>query len=446
MSNLYQQAEQLEPTQPDQLNQASPSPSPSPNPPISSANKLNFLNNPAKLESILNEVQRLESHVSSLNKKTLAQSTQLEREWKELNDYQENKSESLGMTISVARCYPSKNRFQDLLPYDQTRVALLNKNDDYINATFMGRLTPNETASSSTSTSTFSSTSSSSSSSSAEHRHPNFITAQAPILSNSSDLFNFWSMVIEQQVELICCLCRDSELLTGGTNKASKTASGPPSYWPLSKERPLIVQSVRVTLLSVKESTSCVRRICSVANTSEPSQKVRTVVLLQHKYGQTTTTNGGGQSSGIGLNEMGENVGGLLKFIKECESFYQQEQRNANNPVLVHCMNGVSRSAVFLALYSLIQVIDANCADPASTQMPSIAECLSKQIKAMRQKRKYMLQTTYHLKYSYEALLYYLKDILIKQGGFRSVFCVSGRPASRSIYSWESGVWINVES
>lgn len=140
-----------------------------------------------------------------------------------------------------------------------------------------------------------------------------------------------------------------------------------------------------------------------------------------------------GQSSGIGLNEMAENVGDLLKFIKESESFYQQEQRNANNPVLVHCMNGVSRSAVFLAVYSLIQVIDANCADPTNTQMPSIAECLSRQIKAMRQRRKYMLQTTYHLKYSYEAVLYYLKDILIKQGRFRTILGF-WPPGSRSTF------------
>jgi hypothetical protein len=153
-----------------------------------------------------------------------------------------------------------------------------------------------------------------------------------------------------------------------------------------------------------------------VASTIEPSQKVRTVVLLQHKYGQTSNSVATqSQSSGIGLNEMAENVTVFLKFIKECEYFHQQEQRNPANPVLVHCMNGVSRSAVFLAVYSLIQIIDANCADP-NTQMPSIAECLTRQVKAMRQRRKYMLQTTYHLKYAYEAVLYYLKDILIKQG------------------------------
>ena len=107
------------------------------------SNKLNFLNNPSKLENLLNEVQKLENHINSLSNKTLAaSSTFLEKEWKELNDYQEK--QSVNMTISVARCYPNKNRFQDLLPYDQTRVVLQNRNDDYINATKIGKIITNE--------------------------------------------------------------------------------------------------------------------------------------------------------------------------------------------------------------------------------------------------------------------------------------------------------------
>ncbi len=105
-------------------------------------NKLNFLNSPTQLEHFLNEVQKLENHINSLSNKTLSSLTLLEKEWKELNDYQEK--HSVGMTISVARCYPNKNRFQDLLPYDQTRVILQNKNDDYINATNIGKLITGE--------------------------------------------------------------------------------------------------------------------------------------------------------------------------------------------------------------------------------------------------------------------------------------------------------------
>lgn len=118
---------------------------------------------------------------------------------------------------------------------------------------------------------------------------------------------------------------------------------------------------------------------------------------------------------GIGLNEMPENVVGFLKYIKECTQFYTYEQRNSQNPVLVHCMNGVSRSAVFLVIYTLIQIVDYNC-DESMTQISNIPDSVIRLIKQMREKRKYMVQSMYHLKYSYEAVLYYLKDIMIKQG------------------------------
>jgi len=40
-------------------------------------------------------------------------------------------------SISVARCYPMKNRFPDILPYDCSRVELPSTKDDYINASYM---------------------------------------------------------------------------------------------------------------------------------------------------------------------------------------------------------------------------------------------------------------------------------------------------------------------
>lgn len=94
---------------------------------LNSNKKLNFLNNQSKQDRFLNEVNKFEHHVNSLTNKTLSTSTILENEWKELNDYQDKHSSQ--MTISIARLNPSKNRFQDLLPYDQTRVCLKSKKE-----------------------------------------------------------------------------------------------------------------------------------------------------------------------------------------------------------------------------------------------------------------------------------------------------------------------------
>ena len=371
--------------------------------------KLNFLNNPAKLDRFANEVNKFENHVNSLSKKTLSNATIIEKEWKELNDYQEKSSS--GYTISVARCYPNKNRYPDLLPYDQTRVCLQSKNgDDYINASIIGQLTSDIDSSNPT------------------IHNPNFIISQAPLASSSSDLFNFWSMIIEQQVELVVCLCRDSELAYGTNN-------GIQYYWPVDKQTPLNINSIKISLLSFKETAHTIQRICTVKNSFD--NQSRTVVLLQHINQINNSNKSLVSATGIGLNEMPENIASFLKFIKECESFYKTQQRSLTHPVLVHCMNGVSRSAVFILLYSIIQVIDLNCDynQPMSTYSTLImSDLLIRFIKQMRTKRKYMIQSMCHLKYSYEATLYYLKDILIKEGVLNN-FSFSSNEAFNSLTS-----------
>ena len=251
--------------------------------------------------------------------------------------------------------------------------------------------------------------------------NPSLIISQAPLTSSNSDMYNFWSMIIEQQVELVVCLCRDSELdLT--------------HYWPIDKQTPLNINSLKISLMSFKESPHSTQRICSIKNSSDNLS--RTVALIQHK----NTNNNGittmpATNSGIGLNEMPENVASFLKFIKECEHFYKTQQRSLTHPVLVHCMNGVSRSTVFILLYSMIQIIDLNL-DKSETLLTgsqlNLSETLIRFIKQMRNKRKYMIQSIYHLKYAYDAALYYLKDILIKEGVLNNFAFVSNETNATS--------------
>jgi protein tyrosine phosphatase len=75
-----------------------------------------------------------------------------------------------------------KNRFPDILPYDHSRIELPSTKDDYINASYIKNLT---------------------------HLAPPFIVTQAPLPSTYTD---FWTMVWEQQVEVIVCLLSDSEV------------------------------------------------------------------------------------------------------------------------------------------------------------------------------------------------------------------------------------------
>lgn len=102
-------------------------------------------------------------------------------------------------------------------------------------------------------------------------------------------------MIIQQQIELVCCMSRDSELLSGEKKSGQNS---PTYYWPVNKDNPLNVMSLKIVLMSMKETTYSIKRICSVMNLADSAQKVRTVVILQYKYGPNTSITSSPQSSG----------------------------------------------------------------------------------------------------------------------------------------------------
>lgn len=88
-----------------------------------------------------------------------------------------------------------KNRYQDILPYDSTRVQLLDSmTGDYINASFVNMLVPNGIIN-------------------------RYIATQGPLASTCDD---FWQMVWEQNSSLIIMV---TPLIEGGRTKCHK-------YWP----------------------------------------------------------------------------------------------------------------------------------------------------------------------------------------------------------------------
>lgn len=80
------------------------------------------------------EIDKYEKYFETLSNKTLSGPTNLDIKWKEIQDKQDGDSQK---KISVARCYPMKNRFPDILPYDHSRIELQGTKDDYINASYV---------------------------------------------------------------------------------------------------------------------------------------------------------------------------------------------------------------------------------------------------------------------------------------------------------------------
>lgn len=112
---------------------------------------------------------------------------EIESRWKVLQKRQE--SENANAIISVARCYPARNRCPDSLPYDRNRFELPcpPATDDYINA-----------------------------SKTTVTNMPPVLITQAPLVATMAD---FWTMVMHSGTETIICLMTDAELQSAGLNE-----------------------------------------------------------------------------------------------------------------------------------------------------------------------------------------------------------------------------------
>lgn len=168
------------------------------------------------------EVEKLDKLVGGLTRKSLNGPTSLDTRWKEVLDLQER--ESARHSISVARCYPMKNRFPDVLPYDHNRVELPTTKDDYINASLVPSLSPGA---------------------------PSFIATQTPLPCSQQD---FWTMIWQQSVEIVVCLLSDAEI-----PKSSPSTSA--IYWPVEKGRDKTSGPWTITLQSNNVRPYCHERI-----------------------------------------------------------------------------------------------------------------------------------------------------------------------------------------
>uniref|UniRef100_T1HMT3 Uncharacterized protein n=1 Tax=Rhodnius prolixus TaxID=13249 RepID=T1HMT3_RHOPR len=246
-------------------------------------------------------------------------------------------------SISVARCYPMKNRFADILPYDSTRVELPSTKDDYINASFIRDLAPN---------------------------CPNFIMTQAPLPSTYAD---FWTMVLEQHVELIVCLLSESQL-------------NGEIYWAMNKTEDLVLGKIKISLQSCTVRTHWIERIMSVSD----GKSTRIVIHLEFTSWPHSW--------------LPESPAPLLNLCQETESVWSQQR--GRGPIVVHCQSGVGRSGVLVILTLLLNELRS------SHHLPEVLTASA----LLAKYRKNPLRDRSHLSFVYHCLLYHARDILMKRG------------------------------
>lgn len=294
----------------------------------------------ADLEVLANftqEIDKLEKFVDGLTTKTLNGPTPLDIKWKEIQEQQERDSQKC--SISVARCYPMKNRFPDIMPYDQFRVELPSTKDDYINASYVKN---------------------------ASKSSPNFIVTQAPLKSTLDD---FWTMVWEQQVEVMVCLL-------GETDMKDATV-----YWPLERGSELTIGKYRIVLQNYNTREYWIERVISIHD------GVKQLVVVHIQF---TTWPG----SGLFPNTVFPLIS-LASAVLGCH----RQQRTKSRPVLIHCLSGLGRSGLLCVLVAAmcdpLQMIDVSAA------VYRISQC-----------RKNILRDREHLKFTYQAVLQHMRDLI----------------------------------
>lgn len=299
------------------------------------------------LKRVAGETERLSKIVEGLDRKSLNGPTNLDKKWKELQEVVEKECGEL--KVSVARCYPLKNRFADILPYDHTRVTLPSARDDYINASFVQLK-------------------------STEESFPLILT-QAPMPATFVD---FWTMVWEQQVEIIVCLNSEAEV-KGQT------------YWPGEVGSSCDYGQITISLHSCREAGSPVSFQRVLHATHRTSRVTRVIIHLQFL--------------GWPPSAMPESPGPLLQFISEVHTF-QRQQRNKLRAIVVHCVPGLGRSTVFSILSAYMRELHSN----------GILLDLTSLLVELSRQRRGGIQDKDHLYFLFSAALYYSQDVLMKRG------------------------------
>ncbi|XP_050516886.1 tyrosine-protein phosphatase non-receptor type 23 [Diabrotica virgifera virgifera] len=287
------------------------------------------------------ELDRYEKFVETLTHKTLSGPTTLDIKWKEIQDQQD--CEPQKKIISVARCYPMKNRFPDILPYDFSRVELCDSKDDYINASYIKDISPYA---------------------------PSFIVTQVPLSSTVGDM---WTMIREQQVELILCLVNDNEI-------------GEDIYWPKEKGSSLNILNMVITLQNVIVKSHWTERLIAI---NLPEKRESRVIM----HLQFTSWPG---------SLFPTNPEPFVSYTLESINLYQQQKTNTH-PVVVHCSSGIGRSGL-LCLLTAAMFDAANNAN-------SIPDLTALSIK-LSNCRKNILRDREHLKFGYESFLAYIRHIV----------------------------------
>ncbi|XP_025023427.1 receptor-type tyrosine-protein phosphatase H [Python bivittatus] len=215
-------------------------------------------------------------------------------------EYQQLQDTGRDQLQSVAQWHENqaKNRYSNVLPYDNARVQLTLKqedpNSDYINASYMPGY----------------------------RKEKEFIAAQGPLLAT---LYDFWRMIWEQHITTIVML---TNCIENGRVKCER-------YWPLDYT-PCTYDDITVSVI-----TETIFPDWTIRDFSIKRMSMSEVRRARHYHYTSWPDHGVPQTTDTILH--------FRDLVRE-----HLDKMKDNGPVLVHCSAGVGRTGTFISLDSLL--------------------------------------------------------------------------------------------
>jgi tyrosine-protein phosphatase non-receptor type 14/21 len=254
-----------------------------------------------------------------------------------------------------------RNRFKDVVPYDDNRVQLTptkNNTDGYINASHIRMKVSSEEFW--------------------------YIATQAPLANTVCD---FWQMVWENGVSVIAMLMATS---TNGFQDVDRQRCA--QYWPdrLGQQHTLTVGDFEVSVRCSSGSSPYVTSGLLVRHT--PTGRQRVVWHLQF----TDWPDHGCPNNSTGFLDYLSEIDAIRRQVDNVDGTSTRPQVA---PVVVHCSAGVGRTGVLV----LAEIMKASFERNQMMEVPSV-------LKSLRDQRMYMVQTVTQYCFVYRTLVAYLQS------------------------------------
>ncbi|MBN3273645.1 PTN3 phosphatase, partial [Polyodon spathula] len=221
-----------------------------------------------------------------------------------LNQFEQLYRKKPGMTIVCAKLPQNmdKNRYKDVLPYDNTRVALLvGEEDDYINANFVNMTIPSAGIVN------------------------KYVASQGPLPHTCS---HFWQAVWEQHCAVIVML---TTLTERGKPKCHQ-------YWP---DPPEVKEYGNFQVCCHSEDCNIAYVFRELTVTNNETGEERSVTHLQY----------------VAWPDHGvpDDPTDFLDFVNSV-----RQKRVENEPLFVHCSAGIGRTGVLVTMETSLELIEKN--------------------------------------------------------------------------------------